>query len=87
MGSWKNTKEMEETLTLAELYALINHKREEEYARNKFMAALKGVDLDEGKSDERFESIQRRAAADLANKSEEEYVFDMIGFEVEADDE
>lgn len=78
---------MEEVLTLDELYLLVEKAREEEHRQNRFLAALQGVDLDEGKTDEAFERVKQKAAADLAGKSEEEYVFDLIGIEVEPDDD
>lgn len=77
---------MEDELTLEELYAIINGMHETEHREHKFMAALQGVDLDEGKSDAKFDDIKQRAAAELAGKTEQEYVFDMIGIEVEDDD-
>lgn len=78
---------MEEELTLEELYALMEGMQKTEHRRNKFAAALQGVDLDEGKKDDAFERIKQKAAANLSGKSEEEYVFDMIGIVVEDDDE
>lgn len=77
---------MEEEITLEELYALMEGMQKTEHRRNKFAAALKGIDLDEGKKDDAFERIKRKAAADLAGKSEEEHVFDMIGIAIEDDD-
>lgn len=77
---------MEESLTLDELYLLMNTKNEQEHNHRKFLAALKGIDLDENKEDEDFESVRRRAEATLANKSENEYTLEQIGFEVESDD-
>ncbi len=87
MGAWKSIKEMEDELTLEELYALAEAVHRAEHRRNKFMAALNGVDLDEGKKDDAFERVKQKAAADLAGKSEEEYVFDLIGIEIEPDDD
>jgi hypothetical protein len=78
---------MEETLTLEELYLLIDSIYRTEQRHNKFYAAMNGVDLEEGEKNADFERIKQRAAADLAGKSEEEYVFDMIGIEVDNDDE
>lgn len=67
------------------LHAAIARK---EYRANKFAAALKGIDLDEETSDtSTFDEIEQRAQAALAGKNEDEYVFDMIGIQVEADDD
>lgn len=77
---------MEEELTLEELYLLLEAERDREEKSNRFLAALQGVDLDANKKDDAFEKVKQRAAADLAGKSEEEFVFDMIGIEIEDDD-
>lgn len=86
MGAWKSIKEMEEELTLEELYALAESIGRNEHRQHKFMAAIQGVDLDEGKQDTDFESIKQRAAASLAGKTEEQHVFDIIGIAIEDDD-
>lgn len=78
---------MEDTLTLEELYLLIDASRKVEHRNHKFLAAMQGVDLDEGSNDAAFEKVKMKAMADLEGKSEEEFVFDMIGIEVDDDDE
>lgn len=80
-------QEMEDTITLDELYKYAEEIQEAEHRRNKFAAALKGIDIDEGKKDEAFEEIKRKAQAALAGKSEQEHVFDIIGIEYEDDDD
>lgn len=77
---------MEEELTLEELYLLIDEEQKREHKDRKFMAALKGVDLDDGNKDDGFDKVKQKAAAALAGKDEDEYVLDMIGIEIEADD-
>lgn len=77
---------MEETLSLEELYLLIDSKSKEEHNRRKFAAALKGIDLEDN-TNSRFEDIQREAEDILSGRSEEERVFDFIGIEVETDDD
>jgi hypothetical protein len=62
-------------LNLDELQAILEAKREQDHENRKFMAALKGINLDEGDSNpaqEAFERSQMRAAAILSGKSEEE---------------
>jgi hypothetical protein len=86
MGAWKNLIEMEDSLTLEELYLLFESLHKTEYRRNKFLAAVNGIDLDEEKEDTDFFEIQKKAQAQLSGKSEQEYVFEMIGIEVEDDD-
>lgn len=87
MGNWSSITEMEAKLTLEELYLLVDVMHEREHRHHKFMAALQGVDIDEGKDEETFERIKRKAAADLAGQTEEEFTFNMIGIEVEGDDD
>lgn len=87
MGSWKSISEMEESITLEELYLLVDAMYRKEHRQNKFAAALKGVDLDEGQESEDFERIKLKAQADLAGRNEEEFVFDMIGIEIDTDDD
>lgn len=42
--------DLELSLTLAELEAIVTASREKEQRHNRFMAALKGIDLDEGET-------------------------------------
>jgi hypothetical protein len=86
LGNWKNIKEMEDTLTMEELTLLVEATYDKEDQDRKFLAALQGIDLNE-ESDSAFDAVERRAQADLAGVSEEQYVFDMIGIVVEDDDE
>ena len=47
LGIWKDYEELESSLSLPELTAIIEYKREADYQDKKFLAALQGVDLDE----------------------------------------
>lgn len=76
---------MEDTLTLEELHLLIDAARKAEHRQHKFAAALKGIDIDEGRQDEGFDRVKQKVAADLAGKSEEEYVFDLVGIEIQSE--
>ncbi len=78
---------MEDKLTLDELYLLRSAAQKVQHRAFKFMAALKGIDLDEEQNQSSFEEVQRRAAAELAGISEEEYVFNEIGIDIEHDDD
>lgn len=49
LGIWKDYDELESSLSMQELTAILNVKREEDYAHKKFLAAMQGVDLDKGK--------------------------------------
>lgn len=86
LGQWKNYEELEEYLTLDELYATVKQLNEERHINQRFAAALKGVDIDEGKEDgvKSFEDIQKRAQAilngedpDNAEKTELEELSDL----------
>lgn len=46
LGIWKDYNELEESLSLSEIMAIIESKRELDYQEKKFFAAIQGVDLD-----------------------------------------
>lgn len=50
LGIWKDYEELERSLSMTELTAILNVKREEDYSQKKFLAAMQGVDLDKNKS-------------------------------------
>lgn len=84
LGIWKNIEELEASITLEELERILDAAREEQYKKNKFAAALKGVNLDEGANpQDRFDEISRRAEAKLSGKSEEELEFASFGIDFE----
>lgn len=75
VGSWKNVEDLEESLSLEELEAVIAAAREKEQRLMRFYAAFKGVDLDKQSqedADERLRQIERRAKARIAGLSDEE---------------
>jgi hypothetical protein len=47
VGIWKNYEELERSLCLEELMKVLSTIRELDYEEKKFLAALKGIDLDE----------------------------------------
>jgi hypothetical protein len=51
LGIWKDYGELEESLSISEIMAIIESKRELEYQEKKFFAAIQGVDIDEGSSE------------------------------------
>jgi hypothetical protein len=61
LGIWKDYEELEESLSMAELTATLEIKRELEYNDKKFFAAMKGIDLDKqsGKGNE-WEDMKAR---------------------------
>lgn len=89
-GNWKSLIEVEEVLTVEELELILSKVRDAEHERQKFAAALKGVNLDEISNEEAeasFDEIKRRAEAKLAGKSEEQLAFEELGIDVEVVDE
>lgn len=68
IGPWKNVEEVEEALSLPEIIALLKEDAEQEFSRRKFMAALKGITLDDPAEDKAatFEEVKRRAAVKRA---------------------
>ena len=63
LGTWKNYEELEESLSLSEIMAIISSKRELDYEEKKFLAAIQGVDLDsqaEGKGQKEWEDMKAR---------------------------
>jgi ribosomal protein L12E/L44/L45/RPP1/RPP2 len=71
LGHWKDYDELESSLSMPELAATLNAMYESERRRQKFMAALQGVDIDEKIDqdiDERvstLEEVKARAVARL----------------------
>jgi hypothetical protein len=53
LGIWKDYKELEASLSLSEIMAIISSKRELDYQEKKFFAAIQGVDLDEASDSDR----------------------------------
>lgn len=52
LGHWKNFDELESSLSVEELSAILDASREKEKRGNKFLAAINGVELDEEESAE-----------------------------------
>jgi hypothetical protein len=63
LGIWKDFDELESSISMFELTALLEAKREQEYNDKKFTAALKGIDLDEEtgrKEEDPWEAMKAR---------------------------
>jgi hypothetical protein len=63
LGIWKDYYELESSLSLPELTAILNAQREKEYENKKFAAGLKGIDLDEAsgrRSDDPWQAMKDR---------------------------
>ena len=72
LGHWKDYEELESSLSMPELAATLKAVYEAERRRQKFMAALQGIDIDENSEEPKEESripsveeIQARAVARL----------------------
>ena len=61
LGIWKDYEELETSLSMPELTATLEQKRDMDYEEKKFLAAIQGVDLDKnsGKQDE-WEEMKAR---------------------------
>lgn len=46
LGIWKDFDDLERSLSMQELTAILEEKREQDYQHKKFLAAMQGVDLD-----------------------------------------
>jgi len=61
LGIWKDFRELEESLSMPELLAIISFKRELDYEEKKFIAAIQGVDLDKNKkNDNEWEKMKAK---------------------------
>lgn len=63
LGIWKDYDELEASVSMQELMATLEAKREEDYNTKKFLAAIQGVDLDKNKEDatNKWEDMKARA--------------------------
>jgi hypothetical protein len=52
LGIWKDYNELESSISMPELMAIIESKREIEYEEKKFLAAIQGVDIEKDKPKE-----------------------------------
>jgi len=51
LGIWKNYDELESSISIEELMAILSAKRELDYDEKKFLAAIQGVDLEDNSED------------------------------------
>lgn len=52
LGIWKDYQELESSLSMPEILVTLESKRELDYQEKKFLAAIQGVDIDQGNSDQ-----------------------------------
>lgn len=89
LGTWKNIEELEDSLNLDELRSIIDAGREREHRHHKFMAAIKGIDLDaetNSNTETKFDEIKRRVESRLTGASEQQLELDVFGLDVESDE-
>ena len=60
IGAWKNYEELETSLCMSELTKILESRRELDHQERKFLAAIQGVDIDEGKSNDAWEEMKNR---------------------------
>ena len=53
LGIWKDYNELESSLSLSEIMAILASKRELDYQEKKFFAAIQGVDLEDSSDEDR----------------------------------
>jgi hypothetical protein len=83
VGAWKDFEEMETTLSLPELEAILEAARKRERERQKFQAALKGVNLDENEEALTGDDIKRRVEAKMSGMTEEQFELQEIGIAIQ----
>lgn len=89
VGTWKNVEELESFLNIHELEAIVSAQRDRESRNHKFLASLKGIDLDKESEDNAKEKFQRsiaRVQGKLQGKSKEEVEMDEFGLDFEIEE-
>lgn len=69
LGIWKDYEELETSLCMQELSAILEAKRDADYQDKRFLAAIQGVDLDKesGQAEEnKWEEMKARVAAKVS---------------------
>ena len=69
LGIWKNYDELESSVSMPEIMAILESRRELDYNEKKFLAAMQGVDLDEasGKQEEDpWEAMKARVESKIS---------------------
>lgn len=62
LGIWKDYEELERSMSLPEITATLNAKREIDYQEKKFLAAIQGVDIDKNAGEpDAWEKLKARA--------------------------
>jgi DNA-binding transcriptional MerR regulator len=89
LGIWKSIEELELTISLDELQAILEANRERELRDRRFAAALKGINLDEhvaADAKEKVEEMKRKIEALNEGLSEDQFEFNDLGLDFEEED-
>ena len=89
LGIWKNVEDLEMHISLDELKMILDASRERDHNRNRFMAAIQGIDIDKDAKNsarEKFDAVQQRVNAKLQGKSTEQLEYDELGLDVEIEE-
>lgn len=89
IGIWKNIEDLEESLNLEELEAIVTAARDKEHRTFKAMAAVQGIDIDENEQTDtvaKFDEIKMQVAAQLSGKSKDHLEFNELGVEFEMEE-
>ena len=78
---------MEENISLDELTVILEAYRKQQYQQNKFLAALKGIDIEAGAAEDKVEEIKRKIRAESLGINEDDLEIMEAGFGIESDDE
>lgn len=65
LGIWKNYDELESSICIQEIMAILSSRRELDYEEKKFMAAIQGIDLDgeQDRGQKEWEDLKARVAS------------------------
>jgi hypothetical protein len=78
LGIWKDYQQIEDSLSMPELTAILVAKREREYEEKKFLAAIQGIDLDKnsssGRGQKEWEDMKARVFSGGKTKDSDDVV-------------
>lgn len=78
LGIWKDYEELETSMSLPEITATLNAKREIDYQEKKFLAAIQGVDIDKQNGDQ---DAWERMKARVFSKGQTSDANDIVAFQ------
>lgn len=88
LGIWKNVDELEISISMPELMAILEAHRDRELRDRRFAAALKGISLDEGGNSayDKVEEMKRKTEAMNDGMTADQFEFDDLGLDFEEED-